>query len=83
MTAPSRQFGRPVQQIVSGCTGKNRYSDEYGCRASGQIQEAISGVKLYLYRCSLCRGWHLTKSKQRQAWQAVSYEFKNQSKPAA
>ena len=48
------------------CKVKNRFSDESAARVSAQ--HAINTYKneaiLWVYQCKLCRGWHLTKSRQ-------------------
>lgn len=76
MTAPLRQNGRLVTTIVGGCTRKSRYSDEHGARAIGQIVEGQSGVPLFIYQCGICRGWHLTKCRQKNPEMAVGYPLK-------
>lgn len=75
MTAPRRRNGVLVSTIVSGCERKQRYSDEFGARAAGQVFGERSQIKLYVYPCKLCRGWHLTKRPQRRETQAADYQF--------
>lgn len=49
------------------CSGKHRWPDEVSVMAGAlhalETHPPMSG-RLYYYRCSECRGWHLTKSKQ-------------------
>lgn len=75
MTAPRRRNGLLVSTIHSGCERKQRYSDEFGARAAGQVFSELHSVKLYVYPCKLCRGWHLTKRPQRRETLAVDYQF--------
>jgi hypothetical protein len=75
MTAPSRRNGTPVRLIEHGCERKVRYSDEFGARAAGQLLEEQNKIKLWLYPCPICKGWHLTKKHHSRAWMAVSYQF--------
>lgn len=74
MTAPSRQNGMPVARRARMCDGKRRYPDEWTARAAGQYIEAKEGVSLWLYPCSVCRGFHLT-SQRRASKYSVSYKF--------
>lgn len=75
MTQPLRKSGMLVAHILRGCEGKRRYSDEYGARAAGQCPQVENQVKLYMYPCELCRGWHLTRNKQRKERFDVDYKF--------
>lgn len=65
------------------CTSKNRYTDEFTARAMGQCQEERHGLPLWLYRCDLCRGWHLTKHPQSAGWKRVTYDYSTSSQPNA
>jgi hypothetical protein len=75
MTAPRRCSGVLVSTIQSGCERKQRYSDEFGARAAGQVFGEKNQVRLFVYPCRLCRGWHLTKRPQRRETQAADYLF--------
>jgi hypothetical protein len=75
MTQPLRRSGMLVSAILRGCEGKRRYPDEYVARGVGQILQAQNGDKLYIYHCKICRGWHLTKVKQRNEKHDVDYEY--------
>lgn len=75
MTAPNRQNGVLATTRLKGCESKNRYSDEFGCRAAGQSLEKKNKTPLYMYPCGLCRGWHLTKSVQRDPTSRVTYDY--------
>ena len=75
MSAPLRRNGHLVSHIVRGCESKRRFSDEYGARAAGQITGEEKQLKLYIYPCDLCRGWHLTRNKQQRKDRAVDYVF--------
>lgn len=76
MTAPRKQNGRHVAAIFSMCGKKRRYPDELTARAAGQYLEAQEGggLKLWVYRCPVCQGHHLT-SKRGKPEAAVSYSF--------
>lgn len=63
MSAPLRIRGMEAEQVERSCTSKNRYPDMYTAIAMGITQSEISGFKIYTYRCRLCKGYHLTKSK--------------------
>lgn len=75
MTQPLRRSGMLVSTILRGCEGKRRYSDEFGARAAGQCLEVENSVKLYMYPCEVCRGWHLTKTKQAKDRHDVDYKY--------
>lgn len=75
MTAPLRRNGKLVSTIERGCENKQRYSDEFGARAAGLLYQKKNTVKLYLYPCDLCRGWHLTKRPQRKDRYHVDFRY--------
>lgn len=74
MTAPLRRSGILVSTIVGSCSRKQRYSDEFGARAAGQLFGTKSNIKLYVYPCNLCKGWHITKRPQSRKYAADYYE---------
>lgn len=44
------------------CSKKRRYTDEPSARAMAACQAKFrNDGKLYVYRCKVCNGWHLTK----------------------
>lgn len=50
----------PVQKSC----GKNRYNSEREAREVADQQELLfanKGLKLKVYHCMMCGGWHLTK----------------------
>lgn len=53
-------------KIALSCQVKNRYSDESAARVSAQRAIAVhqTDAILWVYQCPICRGWHLTKSRQ-------------------
>lgn len=57
---PAPQVDRRAQLV---CAKKNRYPDELTARAAGcsSIGLHANTDTLYAYRCSACRGWHLTR----------------------
>lgn len=64
MNAPLRRNGKLVVAIERSCEHKVRYSDEPDARAAGAIDSAKHQVAMWVYPCKICRGWHLTKSRQ-------------------
>lgn len=78
MTAPLKRNGKLVTTIKRGCESKVRYSDEFGARAAGMMYQEKNGEKLFLYKCGICNGWHITKKapwNPADAWRAVDYDF--------
>lgn len=75
MTPPLRRNGQLVAEIERGCESKQRYSDEFGVRAAGLVYQAKAKFKLYIYPCTVCRGWHLTKRPQRKDQHHVDYRY--------
>lgn len=75
MTQPLRRSGMLVSAILRGCENKRRFPDEFVARAVGQGVAERNAVKMYWYQCEICRGYHLTKSPQRKAYQNVNSEF--------
>jgi len=74
MTAPNRNHGKTNEAWAKMCLSKTRYSDEYTARAGAfHLFEAPETVrhkdglppKLWVYKCTNCRGWHMTKSEVR------------------
>lgn len=61
MTAPRRRNGATVAFIERSCEGKRRIQDEDNARAIGMHAAEKEGIKLYVYQCRFCRGWHLTR----------------------
>jgi len=70
MSAPKRRNGALVKHIERGCTSKVRYPDAITARAAGQYYGDSNQVTLYVYQCQFCKGWHLTKKKQRDYYRA-------------
>lgn len=65
MTAPRRQSGIDVERRRRQCDSKNRYPNEATARAAGlhQLERNMRDPvhMLWVYYCSSCRGWHLTR----------------------
>jgi hypothetical protein len=62
MTAPTRQHGMTRAQREKRCATKQRYADEGAAKAWGATRQERTGTPLWVYRCSECRGYHLTRS---------------------
>lgn len=72
MTAPRHRNGATVDFIQRSCEGKRRIPDENSARAIGMAAAEQNNIKLYVYRCRFCRGWHLTRNNNGEK-SAVDY----------
>lgn len=54
----------PLKGNVLACSNKRRWCDEFAARAGAMdaINRYRVADRLWIYNCSYCRGWHLTKS---------------------
>lgn len=52
-----------VEKSIIVCQRKRRYPDEISARvfAMNSIQQTDETLSLYVYRCNVCAGWHLTR----------------------
>lgn len=61
----ARHKAKPfVPAPIRRSCGKNRYNSEREAREVADQQEllfASQGLRLKVYHCSFCSGWHLTK----------------------
>lgn len=73
MTAPLRRSGNLVSKIIRSCEGKHRHPDDLTARAMALTQQEMSGYRIFIYPCPLCRGWHLTKRPQSDSRRAADY----------
>lgn len=66
MTAPKKTNGFTREQLERMCGSKVRYADEFAAMAGGMrsIDNCRNVERLYTYHCPVCRGWHLTRSRQ-------------------
>lgn len=71
MNAPLRRNGNLGAFIERSCSNKTRYSDEFDARAAGAIFSRDGHKRLFVYPCTVCRGWHLTKSWQQDQTRKV------------
>jgi hypothetical protein len=61
MTAP------PLKRPVLTCQRKLRWSDEFAARAAAmhRLEQPDQPLdRLWIYRCPMCAGWHLTSKRQ-------------------
>lgn len=67
MSAPNKINGRTREELERMCQGKHRWADELSARAGalGSLEQRPETGRLFTYRCPVCRGFHLTRSKQR------------------
>lgn len=56
----------PPRPSKARCQAKRRHADELTARAAAasHLEAGSDRVKLYVYRCKHCDGWHLTKHWQ-------------------
>ena len=45
-------------------TGKRRYTGRKAALSAARVAEYKPATGLFVYKCRLCRGWHLTKKPQ-------------------
>lgn len=87
MTAPLRRSGELASFIERSCRSKLRYCDDMTARAAGQLymEHAEKAGKprrqLYVYKCPLCRGWHLSKRFNPDRCQQVDYMYEATQQP--
>jgi hypothetical protein len=62
-----RDKGKPRNYTTDNrCKAKPRYTDELQARAAATVRldEKPQLVRLWIYRCKHCFGWHLTSKSQ-------------------
>jgi hypothetical protein len=65
-----------ADQAVVNCDHKRRHADECQARAAAMDRLSMPSVdvdRLWIYRCPVCNGWHLT-SKHRSAATLVTQD---------
>lgn len=55
---------RPATIAECKCSWKRRFESERIARVRAAEAEAVAGQPIYVYRCPICKGWHLTKNAQ-------------------
>jgi len=51
-------------QSAQDCSPKKRYGSEFlAKRAAEESMSLDYNLELYVYKCDLCGGWHLTRTK--------------------
>jgi hypothetical protein len=55
------------------CGQKQRYPSAEVARGIGLYEQESRGGELWMYACQVCRGWHLTRSPQKDPAMKVSY----------
>jgi hypothetical protein len=64
---PNKFHGLTAEERWRRCTMKQRWSDQFAAVAGAYVHLEKNQVDLdlYTYRCPHCKGWHLTKKKQK------------------
>lgn len=73
-----------IKTDVAKCRAKRRYSDEMTARADGTTLISgghTSATQMFCYRCTHCRGWHLTRNRQPSAAITGELTFAPRKKP--
>ncbi len=67
MTQPTRVNGYTRDELDRMCQGKHRWPDELSARAGGlqSLERRPDTLRLFTYHCPACRGYHLTRCKQK------------------
>lgn len=52
----------PNKTLYSGCSSKVRYPNENAANYAKKIVEVKKGIKMAIYECPLCNGWHVCKA---------------------
>ena len=69
MTAP------PLKLQDRTCRAKRRFSDELAARAAALVRIGTGAIAtLWVYRCTQCRGWHLTSKNIGTYWRVRAGE---------
>lgn len=73
---PRKVNGLTDDQRARRCDNKHRWADELAAIAGAihafEKYHNSKGESLWVYRCPLCKGWHLTKKPQRGQSPVVS-----------
>ena len=64
---PKRSHGYSQEELERMCSGKHRWPDEICARAGAMqsLERRPLTKRLFTYRCPACKGWHLTRCKQK------------------
>lgn len=65
---PNKNHGYTREQLERMCRGKIRWADELSARAGGLQsleRRPDDARRLFTYKCPVCKGFHLTRLKQR------------------
>lgn len=64
---PNKNHGYTRDELDRMCQGKHRWPDELAARAGGlqSLERRPETLRLYTYHCPACRGYHLTRCKQK------------------
>jgi hypothetical protein len=56
----------PPKKPIVTCASKRRHPDELTARAAASLhlERKEMGDELFVYRCPICDGWHLTGNQQ-------------------
>jgi len=65
---PRRNHTKPHQpfQFVNNCNAKRRFASKLQAETAANEQMLTNdGLKLAIYKCELCGGWHLTSANKK------------------
>lgn len=64
---PNKDHGYTREELDRMCQGKHRWPDELSARAGAMqsLERRPETLRLFTYHCPACRGYHLTRCKQR------------------
>lgn len=69
----AKQARIAAQQMVAVCGDKRRYASPEVARTVGLENMQHTKASLWMYRCTTCRGWHLTRNVQRDPALEVNF----------
>lgn len=70
----AKQARVQAQEAVPTCGGKRRYASPEVARSVGLENMTLNPeLSLWMYQCPDCRGWHHTRSAQRDPLLEVNY----------
>ena len=56
---------RVKERHANACKKKARYTQRHHAEEIRKRQESLHGVKLFVYECSFCQGYHLSSQRDK------------------